>query len=524
VELADKVYDQPYLMSVTYETRYNPADGNIPLVPVQCRDADLQQGYTAVFATDRVELAAGSTEAALRPADARSIPEYFGAGDLSGAAMCYRSVSPQYALVVRAKRHAAADQIGAEVLRTELISVITAGGQTINRVVLQLRVRSQRHLQTVLPAGAAIWSLAVDGQAVQPSLRATAEGRSALLVPLPQQASDDVLMDLVYVADLLLAGRGGGLTDWSGRHTLAGPRFDVPLKNITWQVHVPQEFTYSRFGGTLNVDPRLVETANTLRYDLQTYQQQVLEANRRNEQVAQQQQTLARELAQKGEQTAARQALTKGYNFSVGNTALNEDIRVDLDNLLRQQAKVGLINARGRLRQQTGAAPESQTDGAVVTNGQGFSQQQAERIESSLGQADSENLELITRRIIQTQAAAETAVSQIQVTMPVCGQILRFDSPLQVEPATEMAVVFTARPRHLARVDPSLWYAFGLFGSLLIGGATVNSLRRPWAWLHEVRPAVRRPPPPAPPVTTDEPSGPTGGDDQNGKVSAEELL
>src|SRR5512146_3146651 len=108
--------------------------------------------------------------------------------------------------------------------------------------------------------------------------------------------------------------------------------------------------------------------------------------------------------------------------------------------------------------------------------------------------------------------------------MPTCGQILRFDSPLQVEPATEMAVIFTARPRHLARVDPSLWYGFGLFGSLLVGGAVVNSLRRPWTGLHEVRPATRRPPRSASPVNPNKPYGPDGGDDQNGKVSAEELL
>ncbi len=477
VELADKVYDQPYLMSVKYETRYNPADGNVPLAPVRCQDADLQQGYTAVFATDRVELAANSTDATLRPADARSIPEYFGAGDLSGAAMCFRCVSSQYSLAVRARRHAAADQIGAEVLKTDLITVVTATGQTINRVVLMLRVGSQRHLQTILPEAASIWSLAVDGQAVQPSVRTTAEGRSALLIPLPQQTSDDVLVDMVYVSGLSLAA------GWSGRHSLAGPRFDLPLKNITWQVHMPEGFTYSDFEGTIPVHPRIAEAGGVLRYDMQTYQQQILEVNRRNEMVAQQQQSRARELAQKGEQTAARQALTKGYNFSVSNMALNEDIRVDLDNLLRQQAKVGLINARDRLRQQSGGAPDSQAPSVIPTDGQGFSQQQAERIESSLGQADSENLELITRRIIQTQASAETSVAQIQVTMPVCGQVLRFDSPLQVEPAAEMAVAFTAKPQRLAQVDPSLWYGFGLFGVLLVCGAVVNAIRRPWGAL-----------------------------------------
>jgi hypothetical protein len=511
IELADKVYDQPYLMNVTYETRYDPADGNVPLAPIRCEDADLQQGHVAVFATDRVELATASTDAALRPADARSIPDYFGAGDLSGAAMCYRSISPQYALTVQAKRHTAAGQIDAEVLRTDLVSVVTAAGQTINHAMLVLRVNGRRHLQAILPDGADVWSLSVEGQAVQPSLRTASDGRGVLLVPLPQQASGDVLMDMVYVADLPGAGPG-----WSGRHALQGPRFDLPLKSITWRVYVPQGFGYSDFGGTLSVDSHAVQTGNVRSYGLQTYHERLVELNRENEQVAQQQQTLARTLAEKGEQDAARQALTKGYNFSFGNSALNEDIRVDLDNLVRQQAKVGLINARGRLRQQSGAAPDSQVSNVVQMPAQGFSQQQAQRIENSIGQADNENLDLITRRIIQTQAAAETSVSQIQVTMPICGQVLHFESPLQVEPTAEMMVSFTAKPQQLAQVDPSLWHAFGVFAVVAISGAVVHWIRGPWSRLRAV--CARRPARiPAPTKSEDR-------DDRNRQVSAEELL
>ncbi|MBN1362188.1 MAG: hypothetical protein JW993_16450 [Sedimentisphaerales bacterium] len=514
VELADKVYDRPYLLNVAYETRYDPADGNVPLVPVRCEDADLQHGHVAVFATDRVELAAGSMDASFRPADARTIPDYFGAGDLSGAAMCYRSVSAQYSLIVRARRHAAAEQIGAEVLKTDLTSVVTGAGQAINRVALLLRVGSQRHLQTVLPTGAAIWSLAVDGQAVQPSLRDTADGRRALLVPLPQQASDDVLVDLVYVTDLTSAS-------WSGTHTLSGPRFDLPLKNITWQVYVPQDFSYGDLGGTMPVDTRVAATDNILRYGWQTYQRQTFEANRRNLRVAQQQQSRARELAQMGEQAAARQALTKGYNFSLGDASLNEDIRVDLDNLVRQQAKVGLVNARDRLRHQSGEVPSSRDPGAGPIDGQGFSQQQAERIASSLGQADNENLELITRRVIQSQTAAEASVSQLQIAMPICGRMLQFASPLQVEPAANMEVAFTAKPRHLAGIDPSLGYAVGLFALLLAAGFVGKWTGRLTIRLHEVlAPAAK----PIEPQRPSAPSGPADEDDPPSQVSADELL
>jgi hypothetical protein len=194
VELADKVYNRPFLLRVTYETQYNQANGKVQLSPIRCQDVYLQQVHTVVFATDRVELSADSTDPALRPAEARSIPKHFGAGDLSGAAMCYRSTSPELVLTIQAKRHAVAEQIGADVHRTAIVSIVTQSGQAIHRVTLTLRVGSQRHLQTILPETAAIWSLAIDGQAAQPSIRKDPEGHDVLLLPLPQQASDNVVL------------------------------------------------------------------------------------------------------------------------------------------------------------------------------------------------------------------------------------------------------------------------------------------------------------------------------------------
>jgi len=529
VELADKVYDRPYLLRVTYETQYDQADGAVELSPVRCQDVYLQQGHTVVFATDRVELSADSADPALRPAEARSIPKHFGAGDLSGAAMCYRSTSPELALAVKVRRHAAAKQIGAEVQRTDIATVLTQSGQAIHRVILTLRVGSRRHLQTILPKEAAIWALSVDGQAAQPSIRADAKGQDVLLVPLPQQASDYVVVDMVYVADLPSAAIGNKRGDWSGVHHLFGPRFDLPLKQITWHVYVPEGFNYDDFGGTLTIDKNAQADQQVQRYNLQYYEKQMLAVNIANDRFAQQQQQLARELAQKGRPAdwrAARRALSKGYNFSRGNRALNEDIRVDLDNLLRQQAKVGLVNARGRLRQQASGMAEGQVSDLIGSHGKdvSFSQQQAERIESSLGQADSENLELITRRIIQTQEAAEGSVAQLQITMPFSGRILRFDSPLQVEPKALMAVTFRASPQRMRRIDPSVWYGLSLFASLLVFGSGIGFVRRRWDRLHKILTPPARPEPAEGGTEPAEPTGPSDPDEPDGQVSAEELI
>jgi hypothetical protein len=517
VELADKIYNQPFLLRVTYETQYDQVDGKVQLSPVRCRDVYLQQVHTVVFATDRVELSAESTDPAIRPAEARSIPKYFGAGDLSGAAMCYRSTSLDLALTIQARRHSAAEQIGADVRRTDIVTIVTESGQAINRVVLTLRVGNRRHLQTILPDEAAIWSLSIDGQAAQPSIRKNAEGRDVLLVPLPQQASDNVIVDMVYIAELPSA-RSGNKRHWSGTHQLSGPRFDLPLKRIIWHVYAPEGFNYDDFGGTLTIDRKAVLDQQVHRYNLQYYERQILEVKSANDRFAQQQQKLARELAQRGRQADARRALAKGYNFSRGNMALNEDIRVDLDNLLRQQAKVGLVNARGRLRQQASGTAADQdlilVDGKSVS----FSQQQAERIESSLGKADSENLELITQRIIQTQEAAEGSVAQLQITMPFCGKMLRFDSPLQVEPKAEMVVTFRARPQRIRHLDPSSWYGLSLFAGLLAVGSGIGFVRRKWDRLHNIFTPAPRPKQPT------KPAKPSNPDEPNGQVSAKELI
>jgi hypothetical protein len=514
VELADKVYDRPYLLRVGYETRYDQDDGTVTLLPVRCGNVDLQQGHVVVYATDRVELFATQTDAALRRAEARSIPKYFGAGDLFGAAMCYRSASPEHPLTIQARRHAAAKQIGADVRRTDIATVVTATGQAITRVILTLRAGTARHLQAVLPRDATIWTLSVDGQATQPSTRASTNGSAALLIPLPQQASDDVVVDMVYVAALPRTRGRGRPGDWAGSHHLAGPRFALPLKEVTWDVYVPEGYMYDDFGGTLTIDREAAVDREVRRYDLRYYERQILETSLANDQLAQRQQTLARQLAQEGRQAAARRALAKGYNFSRGNRALNEDIRVDLDNLLRQQVKVGLVSARGRLRQQTSGAAGDETSNVTATDEENvsFSQEQAERIESSLGRADSQNLELITQKVILAQEAAEDSAAQLQVTLPISGKMLRFDSPLQVEPGAAMTVTFRAKQRGLRDLDPSVWCGLGLFAAIAAAGGLVVHVRDRWDRLHK----ILAPTPPA--ARPAEPAGP------NGQVSAEELI
>lgn len=501
VELAQKVYDRPYMLTVTYDTSYSRDTQRVRLVPAVCQDADLQQGHVVVFAGDRVALSTEGLAPSLRPADPRSIPSMFGAGDLSNAAMCFRSLSAKDTLMIQARRHAAAGQIGAQVHSTQISSVLTETGQGIHQVQLRLSVSTRRHLKALLPEDSEVWSLAVEGQAVQPSIITDAQSRKVLLISLPQQGAEEAIVSLVYITRGASAG-------WTGAHEFAGPRFDLPLENIQWLVYVPEGYSYKRFSGTLMPDePRSTE-AGVYQYSVAAYEEQVVQVERYNEQQAQQQQSLARELASQGRQSAARRALSKGYNFSMGNRALNEDIRVDLDNLLRQQVKVGLVNARDALNSQKSSIQSGQQGQEF-----NFSAQQAQSIEGSLAQADNANLDLITQRIIQTQQAAQGSGAQLQITLPTCGKRLSFSSPLLVDPMADMTIAFDAAVKSVDRSDRSLAYTLVLFVCLVLVCVCVTKLNR-WS----VTPKRVR----EEPISVEEVS--SDDDNPDGPVSSEELV
>ena len=99
--------------------------------------------------------------------------------------------------------------------------------------------------------------------------------------------------------------------------------------------------------------------------------------------------------------------------------------------------------------------------------------------------------------------------------------MLRFDSPLQVEPEAAMTVTFRARRQRIRQFDPGVYYGFGLFAGLLAIGGLGSFVRLRWNLLHEIlTPAPR----PALQAESVEPEDPDEPDEPNDQVSAEELI
>ncbi|MAE64447.1 MAG: hypothetical protein CMJ18_09270, partial [Phycisphaeraceae bacterium] len=471
IELDAKWHERYYAMKIQYETRYDHAQGALSLGSVRALNVPIQRGHLVVRGSDRVELNPTDVSSALRPDSVHGIPEIFGAGDLSGAVFCYRSNSAEYALKIQRRRHESAPLLDADITSATISSVMTRHGQSLNRVELQMAVAGRRHLEARLPVGARLWSLLVNGRPVIPSRTTDDTGEGAFLFPLAQVGTGSlpVVVSFIYFAP---APAG-----WStGDQSYEGPRFDLPLKNITWLCHVPNEFSYDRFDGSLAVNRKSLDELVVLRYDATSYASDVQRTNDYNAKQAKRMLDEGGRSAQRGDQRQAKLALESAWHYSMGDRGLNEDARVQLNQLVRQQAMVGLLGSRGRLRRQSGA-----DDAPAPALGENFSTDQAERLTGALLAPDSENLQRICERVVGIQEAAAPASAQLVVNMPLRGRVLEFNRPIQVAAQAPMRIAFRAKRPVTAGSRSTFGWLGGLF-AITLGVLTLapraNALRR----------------------------------------------
>ena len=500
VELAQKWFDRPYPLTLTYETVFDREAGKVAILPVRAAGAELQRGHVVVFTTDRVELSRDAVGPSLEPDDARNLPGTFGAGDLSGAAFCFRSASADYDLSLKATRHAAAALLEAQVTSTQIRTVVNDFGESINNVQITLQVSGKRHLEARLPRNAEVWSLLVNRRSTEPSRRKEKDGTEVLLVPLAQSSSGDLPVEVQLIYALPQA------PNWQEDDQMyLGPQFDLPLKGVVWELYLPESYRYSNFKGTLAVDKETLSENIIERYGIGVYEAGLDQANTQALERALDFQNKANSLAQQGRQYEARSAFENAYNYSFSDPALNEDARVQLRGLIREQAVVGLVGNRKRLRQQAEDQAVQQQQAPqqgvpALDLGENFSKADAERLKSSLNKADSENLDFIIERLIETQEAAAGTATQLMIETPLKGRLLAFERPVQVEPNSDMLVTFSAK-RAIPRPVLLNWaYGAGLCIVFTVGLTIASRVRR--------RP--RRPEPPAEPPAWQGPSEPPG--------------
>ncbi|MCX7006421.1 MAG: hypothetical protein NTY53_04095, partial [Kiritimatiellaeota bacterium] len=452
VDLHGKV-ENDYALDVAYQQPLDVKAQTAKLAPLLATGIEQQKGWLVVMSSARLKIAPKSVPAGFKEEDARSIPAQFNAGDLSDAILCYRITKPDVALDLNIVRHGAAEALPATVQSVRLESALSSDDSLVTRAQIQMTVGDMHFLRTTLPEASEVWCVFVNGRPVPP-LRE----KKDYLIPLDRAAAlGTTSIEFIYSG----SGRSGLL---SRTHRFEGPRFDLPLSDITWTFFAPANRNYYGFDGTLN-HRETSDYPQVMEFDDRAYVANntgILTANLKNADAALKK---GEEFARKGQQQEARQAFESALYYSQGKADYNEDVRLQYRNLAKQQAIVGLVNRRDELKagnnislgEQQGQTVQvnginTYGGGTIVNNGTlqvgannynpNFTSAEAAQVQQSLSAKDNVSLNIVAEKILDQQAAAGGVAAALRVTMPLEGRVLEFARPLQITPGAELTVSF----------------------------------------------------------------------------------
>jgi hypothetical protein len=460
VELAAKS-EQPVTLKATSQSPFDPTNRLVTVRPFRALDTENQRGYVTVTSSGRMQVRPMGEPEGLKPEDSRGIPASFGAGDLSDAILCYRAVTPDYALALDIRRHGSADVLPASVRRVDLMSVMAEKGQMLTRVQMELDAGDLRYLTVTLPgAKDALWSVFVNGKVGSPSRN----GR-AYRIPLEGAlAGETTTLDLTYAGE---APSGG---------SLAAPSFDLPLNNVLWTLYLREDRAYFNFEGDFTLDEK---EEGPVAFDQQTY-------SRQNSFLMNTDLNRARSVMAKGEsyiktgnQREAKQALEVAMNYSQSEPELNEDARVQHQSLVRKQVIVGLVTRRSELQQERvldqDVAQQAAANAPLGYNGGNFTPEYAKQLEQTMSADETANMTVVADKIIGQQKAAAAVARSIRITIPEQGVRIRLRRPLVIQPDAELKVTFTSLPAAPWRRAGSLLLVLGVF---VFAGTVVRKARK----------------------------------------------
>ncbi len=454
VDLHAKV-EQGYALTVSYTTPYAPESQKARIEPLRVLQTDSPRGFLAVTCSGRVQVEASGDLTGLIGEDPRGLPPEFGAGDLSHAILCYRTVRPDYALDLSVVRHGSAEVLPARIRWVRISSVVSVEDRLLNHVTVEMDVGNLRFLNVELPhADDRLWTVTVNGRQV-----AASRDRGRYCIPLEAQAgTQPTAVEFVYAGSV-------GVGRLGARRELQAPSFELPLNGIRWELYVSPSIRYYGFDGSMEY---IGSDDEMCWFDAQQYL--AWNQRRREDSLTKARDILSagEQLVKAGRQGQARKAFQQAYNYSQAQADLNEDARVQLRNLLKQQVKVGLVNRRSAVRSARNIVDDQPSPFVPEAADGSYDPETARRVERTLSEHDNEALDVLADKLIDQQEAAADTINAINVTTPKHGRRLTFRRELQIDPSGKLTIVFKTSPWQWLRSLNVLWPPALLFTILAV--------------------------------------------------------
>jgi hypothetical protein len=445
-----------YLLQASYHLPLEPDLVETTLLGAQADDVNLQRGFLTLHSAGRLQVRVDAVPDALQSTDWQAIPRSLRRGvDSAPAAYTFRLVEPDFQLPVRLERHEPARLLPARVESVTLTSVLADNGAMLTQARLALHPGDKRLLHLTLPDGARFWFAFVNRNSVWPWRQ-----NDQILIPLdaPTQAGQLSTVEFYYLSH---AGRARPRAlDFA----LHGPRFDLPLENVTWQVHLDDKWRLDDWGGSLQYQGQ-----TTLAVPQQLADYLATESARQQARTREAEQLLetGNTLLARGDPQQARRAFQAAYGLSQHDDAFNEDARVQLQNLKLQQALVGLNVRRDAAFADPGAAQPLRDPRRTTA----YTQAEARQLIDRNTAEENTVLFRLAERFIQQQEAAVATPAAIRAALPEHGRRLTFTRSLFIDPWAELRVDIKA-----VAVGPARFARFLALAGLLLAIVVVLHL------------------------------------------------
>ncbi len=458
-----------YLLQLTAQLPLAPQATTASVAGIQALDVNLQRGFVTVQSDGRLQVRIPILPPALQITEWQAIPRTLQQDMPSTAANhALRLVESTYVLPLALERHEPARLLPARVTAAVLTSVVSDDGVMLTQARLEMIPGDKRLLELTLPADAKFWFAFVNQGGVWPWRR-----QDTILIPLEQQsrAETPLTVELYYSSRVGQPARG------DLNLALHGPKFDLPLENIVWQVYLNEKWELNRWNGTLQLEEQAtVVTPGAV--DVQAYLQSEATRNRDKTKQAETMLSLGNQLLEKGDPAQARRAFQSAFGLSTHDSAFNEDARVQLHNLKLQQALLGL-NVRQSVvgGEAESAAPAGKAGELRNRKDNAYTQQEAKQILESNSAEQNDAFMKVAERLVQQQDAAVAAPVAIRATIPQQGRALTFKRAVQVDRNADLRLTLNVTSARTASRFVRLLILGGAFALLAALAWMSSSLR-----------------------------------------------
>lgn len=398
---------------VAYHEKMNPQLEAFTIRTVDLADANLKRGFINLHAVGRLGMTLPDQVTDLQKIDWQSLPSTLREGRSVGEGFfTFRMNEPPVDLPVKLVRREVVRLLSAELTQAHFLTLISETGQSFTQVDLKILPGNKRSLMINLPSGGQFWYGQVDDQVVQPW-----KAGGNLHLPLDKaKAGGESDIRFFYSESNIQHRR-----NWM-EGNLIGPAFDLPVKHVGWTIRMSKGWQLASWDGGLELKETQSQGGGEIYSGgMNVYLQKEQERQKMQSLQAEAFLSQGNEFLQSGANEKARQAFEAAKNLSIHDAAFNEDARVQLQNVKKQQAVFGLNALRNNMFNNFAV----QSD---LPQGQLAAQQATEP-----GSAVQSVLDRLAERLVQHQGSAGVFQQGMHIDTPVLGNEWLFTRSLMVD-------------------------------------------------------------------------------------------